>query len=105
MVSDGVGRFDEGRSTMKAKQVLLLVAIALICGGIAGYGSARFADGGSDQTIAAVTELHFVDGSGTPQVTLELGGAHRPSLVLKDSAGSVLYDLPPSLKLLPAEGS
>ncbi|HUV66688.1 MAG TPA: hypothetical protein VMW24_22565 [Sedimentisphaerales bacterium] len=90
---------------MKIKQVLLLVTVALICGGIAGYGSARFADGGKAQAIAEVREIRFLDGSGNPQVTLEFGEGRRPSLILKDSTGRVLYDLPPSLKVLPAEGS
>jgi hypothetical protein len=90
---------------MKTKQVLLLIAVALICGGIAGYGSARLVAGGKEQAIAAVTELRFLDGSGNAQIILELGGRHRSSLVLKDSAGNVVYDLPPSLKLFPAEGS
>jgi len=89
---------------MKTQQVLFLVAVALICGGIAGYGSARLVDGGPDQTIAAVRQLQFLDSSGNHQVTLELGGGPRPSLVLKDSTGGLLYDLPPSLKVLPAEG-
>ncbi|OHB84779.1 MAG: hypothetical protein A2Z38_08170 [Planctomycetes bacterium RBG_19FT_COMBO_48_8] len=62
---------------MKAKQVLFLVVIALICGGIAGYGSARIVEGGSDQTIVAVKQLQFIDGSGNHQVTLELGGRSK----------------------------
>ncbi len=90
---------------MKIKQVLFLMAAALICGGAAGYGSARLVAGGKDQAIASVTELRFLDGSGNAQITLELGGGHRLGLVLKDSTGNVLYDLPPSLKILPAEGS
>ena len=98
---------------MKIKQVLLLTAVALVCGGIAGYGSAHLVVGGrehtvssvAEQAVASVTELRFLDGSGNTQVILELGGRHRPGLVLKDSAGNVLYDLPPSFKLLPAEGS
>ena len=86
---------------MKAKQVLFLVTTALICGGIAGYGSARLVDGGGDQTIVAVRQLRFLDGSGNHQVTLEVGEGRRPSLVLKDSTGKLLYDLPPSVKVLP----
>jgi len=81
------------------------MAAALICGGVAGYGSARLVAGGKDEAIAAVTELRFLDGSGNAQITLELGGGPGPSLVLKDSTGRLLYDLPPSLKVLPAEGS
>jgi len=90
---------------MKAKQVLFLVVTALICGGIAGYGSARLVEGGSDQTIIAVRQIQFIDGSGNHQVTLELGGGSRPSLVLKDSTGKLLYDLPPSVKVQPAGNS
>ncbi|MFQ6036340.1 MAG: hypothetical protein ACE5NM_10935 [Sedimentisphaerales bacterium] len=84
---------------MKAKQVLFLVAIALICGGIAGYGSARLVDGGANQKIVSVRQLRFQDSSGNHQVTIELGGEHRPRLVLKDSTGRLLYDLPPSFKV------
>ncbi len=53
---------------MKSKQVLLVVAVALICGGIAGYASARLANGGTkptpEPTIVAVEQLKFIDGSG-----------------------------------------
>jgi hypothetical protein len=87
---------------MKAKQVFF-VAAALIGGAIAGYGSARLVADGADQTIIIVRELHFIDASGNHQVTLELGAGPRPSLVLKDSEGRLLYDLPPSFKMHPAE--
>ncbi len=87
---------------MKSKQVLLLVAIALLCGGIAGYGSARLVKSGSGQSIITVRQLCFQDSSGNHQLTLELGGGSRPSLVLKDSTGRLLYELPPSFKLHPA---
>ncbi len=88
---------------MRATQVLSLVAIALICGGIAGYGSARLANGGTDQAIVAVEQLQFIDGSGNHRITLELGGDRQPRLVLKDPTGRLLYDLPPSVRVLPAE--
>ncbi len=88
---------------MKAKQIFLLVAIALICGGLAGYGSARLANGSTDQTIIAVRQLRFIDGSGAHRLTLELDGRSSSGLVLKDATGRALYDLPRSFKVLPAE--
>ena len=92
---------------MKSKQVLLVVAVALICGGIAGYASARLANGGAEPTpeptIVAVEQLQFVDGSGNHRFTLEPGGRHTPGLVLKDSTGRPLCNLPPLLRVLPAE--
>jgi thioredoxin-related protein len=90
---------------MNVKQVLILVAVALICGGIAGYGSARFANGGENKTIMAARQLRFIDRSGNHQVTLELGSQGMPNLVLKDSTGRLLYELPPSLKVRPVDGS
>jgi hypothetical protein len=87
---------------VKADQVLLLVVIALICGGVAGYISARFAKGGTDQTIITVRKLQFLDSSSDHQLTLEPGKDDRPRLILKDSTGKQLYELPPSFKLHPA---
>lgn len=96
---------------MKIRQVLLLAAIALICGGIAGRGSARLADSGkdnkspatavTDQTILTVRQLRFVDASGKLRATLELGRGSDTGLVLKDPSGRSLYELPPALKVIP----
>ena len=88
---------------MKAQQVLLVVAAALICGGIAGYASGRLANGGPEPTIAAVEQIQFIDGSGNHLFTLEPGTGRTRGLVLRDSTGRPLYNLPPLLKVLPAE--
>jgi hypothetical protein len=96
---------NERMPKMNVKQILILVAVALICGGIAGYASARFANGGANKTIMTARQLRFIDRSGNRQVTLEFGSQGRPNLVLKDSTGRLLYDLPPSLKVQPVDGS
>ena len=93
---------------MKAQHVLLVVAAALICGGIAGYASARLANGGArsagpEPTIAAVEQIRFIDGSGNHLFTLEPGAGRTPGLVLKDSTGRPLCNLPPLLRALPVE--
>jgi hypothetical protein len=88
---------------MKARQVFFFVAAALIAGAIAGYGSARFVGRRPNQAIITVRELRFIDASDGHQVTLELDAGPKPGLVLKDSKGRLLYDLPPSFKVWPAE--
>ena len=87
---------------MKVNQVLFLVVIAVICGGVAGYVSARSAEGGTNQTIITVRQVRFLDSSGNHELTLEPANGDKPSLILKDSKGKTLYDLPPSFKLHPA---
>lgn len=93
---------------MKAKQYLFIVVVALLCGGVVGYCSAQLidrasdrADSEADRKVVTAAELRFLDGKGKHQVTLELGAGDKPHLVLKDSKGKVLCDLPPSLKMQP----
>jgi len=88
---------------MKAKHVLLVVTAALICGGLAGYASARLANGDAEPAIVAIEQFRFVDGSGNHLFTLEPGDRRTPGLVLKDSTGRALCNFPPLLKVLPVE--
>ncbi len=91
---------------MKSKDVLLIVAAAVICGGIAGYASARVANrwakAEAERTIVEVEKLHFVDDAGEIRAVLELDAGKGIRLILKDPAGKFLYDLPPSARVLPA---
>lgn len=90
---------------MTAKHVALIVAIALACGAVGGYASARLVKRNGDKPVVVVKEVRFVDGQGRHDVSIELGGGRKPCLVLKDSTGRLLYELPPSLRALPIEGS
>jgi hypothetical protein len=80
---------------MPAKHAALIVAIALACGAIGGYTSASLVKRNVDNAVVIVKEVRFVDAQSRHDVSIELRGISRPCLVLKDSTGRLLYDLPP----------